>query len=68
MAEKTQAELLREQLFYEPKNAYDKLSEADIEAAEAFSKGYKAFLDEAKMEREAVSFAVKLLEENRMDQ
>ena len=63
MAEKTQAELLREQLFYEPKNAYDKLSEADIEAAEAFSKGYKAFLDEAKMEREAVSFAVKLLEE-----
>lgn len=62
MAEKTQAELLREQLFYEPKNAYDKLSETDIEAAETFSEGYKAFLDEAKMEREAVSFAVKLLE------
>lgn len=62
MAEKTQAELLREQLFYEPKNAYDKLSDAEIEAAEAFSEGYKAFLDEAKMEREAVSFAVKLLE------
>ncbi|MCI8623159.1 MAG: aminopeptidase [Provencibacterium sp.] len=63
MAEKTQAELLKEKLFYEPKNAYETLSEEEIQAAEAFCEGYKAFLDEAKMEREAVRFAVRILEE-----
>lgn len=63
MAEKTQAELLREQLFYEPKNAYEVLDEQQLEEAESFGEGYKAFLDAAKMEREAVSFAVKLLQE-----
>ncbi len=48
---------LRETLMYTPKNAY-KAKDADFETASAFCEGYKNFLNKAKTEREAVSFAV----------
>ena len=63
MSEKTQGELLREQLCYQPKNAYRVLSEEELEKVEAYSVGYKRYLDVAKTEREAAVESVRLAEE-----
>ena len=62
MAEKTQAELLRERLAYKPGLSTKLLSEEEISKADAYCEGYKAFMNAAKTEREAVSEAVKLAE------
>lgn len=63
MSEKTQGELLREQLCYQPKNAYRVLSEEELNAAAEYGEAYKRFLDAAKTEREAVNEAVHMAEE-----
>ncbi|MBQ9861411.1 MAG: aminopeptidase [Clostridia bacterium] len=60
MAEKTAAELLREELCYQPKNAFRVLGEDELGKADAYCNDYKTFLDRAKTEREAVSEAIKL--------
>ncbi len=60
MSEKTQGELLREQLCYQPKSAYRALTEEDLAAAAEYNEGYKSFLDAAKTEREAVAEAVRM--------
>ena len=57
--EKSQAELLKEQLFYKRKNAAKTCSAEEIKAADDFCEGYKAFLNESKTEREAVQYMVK---------
>ena len=62
MSEKTQGEELREKLFYQPKNLSETLTPEDKAAAEAFAVPYKAFLDRAKTEREAVTIIVEMLE------
>ena len=62
MSEKTQGEELREKLFYQPKNLSETMTPEDKAAAEAFSVPYKAFLDQAKTEREAVTTIVEMLE------
>lgn len=64
MSEKTQGELLREQLCYAPKNAFRTLTAEDLAAVEAYGEGYKDFLNRAKTEREAVCEAVRMAEEN----
>ncbi len=53
----------KNELFYQPKNGYDRLSAEDRLACEAYCKGYMAYLDAARTEREAVAEAVKLAEE-----
>lgn len=58
MAEKSAAELLKEQLGYAPEQAGLVLSEAEIAEADAYCEKYKAFLDAAKTEREAVKTAI----------
>lgn len=63
MPEKTKGELLQEKLCYEVKNAGEEMSEQELAKADGFCEAYKAFLDYAKMEREAVEFAVSVLEE-----
>ncbi len=60
---KTEAELLREQLFYEPKNAGTALSDEEWQKADLFCEGYKTFLDLAKTEREAVEIGVSMARE-----
>lgn len=60
---KTQGEELQEKLLFTPKNLSETMTPEEKEAAEAFSVPYKAFLDSAKTEREAVAAMVKLLEE-----
>jgi aspartyl aminopeptidase len=56
--EKSQAKLLKEKLLMEPKNGGIVLSDEEIAKASSYCDGYKAFLDAAKIEREAVNFAV----------
>ena len=41
-------------LFYDKKTGWDRMSEADEAAMQDYAEGYKAFLDEAKTERDAV--------------
>lgn len=62
MAEKTAAELLREELCYQPNNTFRVLGEDELKQADEYCVAYKTFLDNAKTEREAVSEAVKLAE------
>ena len=60
--EKTQAELLAEKLLSGKKNAVLRMTDEQIAEADAFCEGYKAFLDKAKTEREAVIETVKQAE------
>lgn len=62
MSEKTKGEQLREELLLNPKNLTETMSEEELAAAWQFCEGYKAFLDAAKTEREAVTAAVTMLE------
>ena len=53
---------LREALVYKRKNGYDRVSESDLKAMEAYCVGYKQFLDAGKTERECVDRTVALAE------
>lgn len=55
-------EELRSQLLYKPRHGYDRISDADRAAMEQYCKNYMAFMDAAKMEREAVRETVKRAE------
>ncbi len=62
--EKTNGEALMEKLFYKKKHAAEILSEAEVNNAFEFCKGYREFLDFAKTERRAVVYAEKFAKEN----
>jgi len=49
MAEKNKE--LKEKLFSQKKNGYDRISEKDRNAIEGYCVGYKAYLDAGKTER-----------------
>lgn len=49
---------MKKELFYEPKHAMELVDETVVKAADDFCEGYKKYLDEAKIERESVSFFV----------
>ena len=59
---KSQGQLLMEKLSYKKKNCYEKAQPAEIENMFEYAEGYKDFLDRAKTEREAVTYAVKAAE------
>ena len=61
--EKSKGELLKEQLCMTKKYSYDIMTEEQVKECYDYCEGYKAFLDEAKTERECVTYAVKYLEE-----
>lgn len=63
MANKTAKELAAE-LLNPRKNGFFQVTDEQIEKADEFSEGYKAFLDAAKTERESVDFAVEAAEKN----
>ena len=52
-----------EQLFYDKKTGFDKLTGSDKRNMTAYAEEYKKFLDEAKTERDAVKEMVRLAEE-----
>lgn len=62
--EKSQAELLKEQLLMNPKNGGLTHSREELEKADSYCVGYKNFLNGAKTEREAVEYAVRAAKES----
>jgi len=56
MAEKTQADLLKEQLCRRDKHACEALGTEEIARGDAFCEGYKEFLDTCKTERESAAW------------
>ncbi|MCI9352446.1 MAG: aminopeptidase, partial [Lawsonibacter sp.] len=59
----TRGEQLRKALLYSKKNGYDRLTEGEVEALEAYCTGYKQFLDAGKTERECVDRTIALAEQ-----
>ena len=57
-------ENLREELFFEPKNGYDRIDTEERIALEQYCREYMDFLNEARTEREAVRYAIRVAEEN----
>lgn len=55
-------ETLRQQLLHNPKNGYDRLSETDRAAMQAYCTDYMSFLNVAKTEREAVTETIRMAE------
>ena len=64
MSEKTKAQELLETLSYKKKNIYELADAEKIKVIFDYAEGYKAFLDAAKTEREAVECAIALAKEN----
>ena len=62
MEEKTQGQKLTEQLLYSKKNVYEKADAEKIQKIYEYAEGYKAFLDAAKTEREAVRRGIEIAE------
>ena len=62
MSEIKQENDVRAELFYEQKNGYDRIDTAERLAMEAYCEDYKAFLNAAKTEREAVAEAIRQAE------
>ena len=48
----------REALLYQPKNGYDRLTQAEEQELNAYCEAYKSFLDRSKTERECVFTAI----------
>ena len=63
MDEKTQGQKLSEQLTFSKKNAYEKADSEKIKKIFDYAEGYKAFLDAAKTEREAVRRGIEMAEQ-----
>ena len=57
-------EELKNSLLAAPKNGYARLTPAQREEMEAHARGYAAFIDACKTEREAVTWAVKQLKDH----
>ncbi len=60
--EKKASELLKEKLLMKKESGAKTLSVEEIAKADEFCKGYVAFLDQAKTEREAVSYSIQAAE------
>ena len=61
---RTQAQILADNLGYRKTNFYEAADEAAIRAAYDYAPGYMKFLDEAKTEREASRVAIAMAEAN----
>ena len=55
-------ETLREKLLFKPKHGYDLLTDIQKQEMEDYCKAYRAFMDAAKTEREAVTYTVEAAE------
>lgn len=58
----TKTEDYRNELFYQPKNGYDRIDMEERLVMEQYAEEYKKFLNEARTEREAVKLAVEMAE------
>ena len=55
---------LRKKLFYEQKNGYDLIDQAEHVLVEEYSRGYMEYLNDSRTEREAVKNAIALAKKN----
>ncbi|MBQ8784044.1 MAG: aminopeptidase [Clostridia bacterium] len=62
--EKTQVELLKEELFMDNEHTAKVIDDAEMAVAFEFCEGYKKFLNSCKTEREAAAFTVAVAKEN----
>lgn len=62
--EKSEGKELKKALMSKKENAFLKMKSEDIKKCDKFCEGYKAFLDAAKTEREAVEYTIRLIEDN----
>lgn len=53
----------RAELFYQPKHGYDRITAKERAALEEYAEAYKVFLNEARIEREAVKLSIAMAEE-----
>ncbi len=60
MSEKTQAEILKEELFAKQEHAVYTCGDNEVAVADEFCEGYKKYLDECKTEREAAAYTKEL--------
>ena len=60
--EKSEFKTWKEKLFSDKKNGYDRLTDRELEAMEAYCAGYKAYLDEGKTERLCAAESIRLAE------
>ena len=60
--EKSMVDELKEKLVYKKENIFAKVETEKVKTMYEYAEGYKAFLDEAKTEREAVKAAVRMAE------
>ena len=61
---KSEGELLKEKLFYKPKQGFEALDGEKLQKAHDFCEGYKKFLDQGKTEREAAAKTLEILDQN----
>ena len=54
---------IRDELFFKPKNAFDRIDESERQASEDYCARYMKFLSKAKTERETVSEGIRLAKE-----
>ena len=62
--EEKKYEAQRKAILAEPKNGYDRISDEDLKAMEAYCKEYMEFISNCKMEREAVDWTIALAEKH----
>lgn len=64
MDEKNKTKQLKEELFMPAKKGISTISAEEIKKADEFCEGYKIFLDNSAVEREAVRYSLRLAKEN----
>ncbi|MBE6616750.1 MAG: aminopeptidase [Ruminococcaceae bacterium] len=62
MSDKTKGQMMKEELFYKKKNAFETKTQDELKAAKDYAVGYAEYLDASKTEREAVLASIELLE------
>ncbi|MCL2311170.1 MAG: aminopeptidase, partial [Firmicutes bacterium] len=64
MSNNTDVKMLRNKLFFNHINIYSIVSDKELKYVESFAEDYKKFLNDAKTEREAISYFLKSANEN----
>ncbi|MBE6625833.1 MAG: aminopeptidase [Ruminococcaceae bacterium] len=62
MSEKTKGQIMKEELFYKKKSAFEVKTQDELQAAKDYAIGYAKYLDDSKTEREAVIASIAILE------
>ena len=67
MSEKTKGQIMKEELFYKKKSAFELKTQEELQAAKDYAVGYAKYLDEGKTEREEVAVTVEMAKAKRSE-